>query len=48
VTVKVTFDGESSSSEEQQRAGWQAILDSFGRHVEALQLFTQGPATSHS
>ena len=48
VTVRVTFDGESSHSEEQQRAGWQAILDSFGRHVEALQRLTQGPAASHS
>ena len=47
VTVKVTFDGESSNSEEQQRAGWQAILDSFGRHVEALQRLAQGPTASH-
>ena len=33
VTVTVTFDGESTHSEEQQRAGWQAILDNFARHV---------------
>lgn len=33
VTVQVTFDGETTHSEEQQRAGWQAILDSFARHV---------------
>ena len=33
VNVKVTFDGEASHSEEQQRSGWQAILDSFSRHV---------------
>lgn len=33
VSVKVTFDGEQTHSEEQQRAGWQAILDNFGRHV---------------
>ncbi len=33
VTVTVTFDSESSHSEEQQRTGWQAILDSFRRHV---------------
>ena len=33
VTVKVTFDGEATHSEEQQRTGWQAILDSFSRHV---------------
>jgi uncharacterized protein YndB with AHSA1/START domain len=35
VTVKVTFDSESTHSEDQQRAGWQAILDNFARHVEA-------------
>lgn len=34
VTVTVTFDGEPSHSEEQQRTGWQAILDNFARHVE--------------
>ena len=33
VTVTVTFDGEAAHSEEQQRTGWQAILDSFTRHV---------------
>ena len=33
VTVTVTFDGETAQSEEQQRTGWQAILDSFTRHV---------------
>jgi uncharacterized protein YndB with AHSA1/START domain len=33
VTVTVTFDGEQTHSEEQQRAGWQAILDNFSRHV---------------
>ncbi|MES2942325.1 MAG: SRPBCC domain-containing protein [Pseudomonadota bacterium] len=37
VTVKVTFDSEDSHSEEQQRAGWQAILDNFARHVVARQ-----------
>lgn len=37
VTVTVTFDSEDSHSEEQQRAGWQAILDSFARHVVAKQ-----------
>jgi len=37
VTVKVTFDSESSHSEEQQRTGWQAILDNFARHVVARQ-----------
>lgn len=35
VTVTVTFDGEETHSEEQQRAGWQAILDNFAKHVEA-------------
>ena len=35
VTVRVTFDGESTHSVEQQRQGWQAILDRFARHVEA-------------
>lgn len=33
VTVTVTFDGESTHSEEQQRSGWQAILDNFARHL---------------
>ena len=33
VAVTVTFDGEQTHSEEQQRTGWQAILDSFSRHV---------------
>jgi uncharacterized protein YndB with AHSA1/START domain len=37
VTVKVTFDSESSHSEDQQRSGWQAILDNFARHVVASQ-----------
>lgn len=35
VTVRVTFDGESTHSSEQQREGWQAILNNFARHVEA-------------
>lgn len=34
VTVTVTFDSEPTHSEEQQRSGWQAILDSFARHVK--------------
>jgi uncharacterized protein YndB with AHSA1/START domain len=34
VTVTVTFDAESTHSEEQQRTGWQAILDNFARHVK--------------
>lgn len=35
VTVRVTFDAEATHSVEEQRAGWQAILDNFARHVEA-------------
>ena len=35
VKLRVTFDAESTHSVEQQRQGWQAILDNFARHVEA-------------
>lgn len=31
--VQVTFDPEETHSLEQQRAGWQAILDNFARHT---------------
>ena len=34
VTVRVTFDGEQTHSEEQQRTGWQAILENFAHHVK--------------
>ena len=34
VTVRVSFDSEETHSIEQQRDGWQAILDRFRRHVE--------------
>ncbi len=34
VTVRETFDAEETHSVEQQRSGWQAILDRFKRHVE--------------
>lgn len=34
VTVRISFDGETTHSEEQQRSGWQAILDNFARHVK--------------
>ena len=34
VTVRETFDAESTHSVEQQREGWQAILDNFARYVE--------------
>jgi uncharacterized protein YndB with AHSA1/START domain len=35
VGVRVTFDSEPTHSIEQQRGGWQAILNNFARHVEA-------------
>lgn len=34
VTVRETFDADSEHEGEQQRQGWQAILDNFARHVE--------------
>ena len=34
VTVRETFDAEETHPVELQRAGWQAILDRFARHVE--------------
>ena len=37
VAVRVTFDSESTHPIEQQRSGWQAILDNFARHVEAKE-----------
>jgi uncharacterized protein YndB with AHSA1/START domain len=33
--IKTVFDAETQNSEELQRAGWQAILDNFRRHVES-------------
>ena len=35
ITVRETFDSEDTHSIDQQRQGWQAILDHFARHVEA-------------
>ena len=35
VVVKETFDTETENPPELQRQGWQAILDNFGRYVEA-------------
>jgi uncharacterized protein YndB with AHSA1/START domain len=35
VLVKETFEAETENPAEMQREGWQAILDNFGRHVEA-------------
>ncbi len=34
-TVRETFEAENTYPPEQQREGWQAILDSFARYVEA-------------
>ena len=34
VSVRVTFDSESTHSIDEQREGWQAILNNFARHVE--------------
>ena len=34
VNVRSTFDAENEHSIEQQRQGWQAILDKFAKHVE--------------
>lgn len=34
ILVRVTFEAETTFTEEQQRSGWQAILDRFTRHVE--------------
>lgn len=35
VRVTVSFDAEEDNSEDMQRDGWQAILNSFKRHVES-------------
>ncbi|MEK4032514.1 SRPBCC family protein [Methylocystis sp. IM3] len=37
VNVRVTFDAEATHSIEQQRGGWQAILNNFARYVENPQ-----------
>lgn len=34
VTVRETFEADAGHSVEQQRQGWQAILDRFARHVK--------------
>lgn len=36
VTVRVTFAAETMHSIEQQREGWQAILNNFARYVARL------------
>ena len=33
-SVRVTFDAEETHPVEQQRQGWQAILDTFRRYVD--------------
>ncbi len=35
VTVRETFDADTTHSVEQQRGGWQAILNNFKKHVES-------------
>ena len=35
VMLRETFDAEQTHSIEQQREGWQAILNNFARHVES-------------
>ena len=35
VAVRVSFDAETTHSIDQQREGWQAILDNFAKHVQA-------------
>jgi uncharacterized protein YndB with AHSA1/START domain len=35
VTVREIFDAETTNPIEQQRQGWQAILDKFKKHVES-------------
>jgi uncharacterized protein YndB with AHSA1/START domain len=37
VLVREVFDAETVHPAEMQREGWQAILDRFGRHVEAMR-----------
>jgi len=36
VGVRVSFDSDGAAPEDMQRAGWQAILDNFRRHVESI------------
>jgi uncharacterized protein YndB with AHSA1/START domain len=37
VTVRVAFDAEIQNSIEQQRDGWQAILNNFAKYLQASQ-----------
>lgn len=34
--ITETFEMETTHSEDQQRSGWQAILDNFKKHVESI------------
>lgn len=36
-TITETFDAENQNPIEMQRAGWQAILDNYRKHTEALK-----------
>lgn len=46
VRVRETFDAEEIHSIEQQREGWQAILNRFAAHVEERQLAGLPPAVA--
>lgn len=35
VTIRESFDAEGTNSDEQQRLGWQAILENFKKYVES-------------
>jgi uncharacterized protein YndB with AHSA1/START domain len=35
ITVRVSFEAETTHSTEQQREGWQGILNNFAKHVHA-------------
>jgi uncharacterized protein YndB with AHSA1/START domain len=36
ITIRETFDAETTHSVEQQRQGWQAILNNFAKHLATL------------
>jgi hypothetical protein len=35
VKIEETFEAESQNEAEQQREGWQSILNNFAKHVES-------------
>lgn len=37
IRLTETFEAEGTNSDEQQRAGWQAILENFKRYVESME-----------